>query len=150
MTGWLPNIWCCNCIQLTWYRHVNKLTLICLYLTLDPWHLIFDTWQLICYHLILGTCYHSVPIHLTWCCDTWLNTITPDTCIILHIHDFHFYGDLTKLLYSYRDLVFLNSCTPETLALLKLLYSWTPVYLNPWNRETPDIILLILYSCWSL
>jgi len=28
-------------------------------------------------------------------------------------------------------------------------YSSTLVFLNPWNRETSDIILLILYSCWS-
>jgi len=173
--------------QLTWYRHVNYLTLICLYLSPDPWHLIsdtgtwnvildtwsltldidtgtwhvildtwsltldiwhryltcyhltpdtwhliYDTWHLTCYHS-LDICYHLVLTHLTWYCDTWLNTIIPDTCITLHIHDYHFHGDLAWLLYCYQTFG-----TPE------ILCSWTLVYLNPAKGR-----LLILYSCWS-
>ena len=66
------------------------LYLTCYHLTPDTWLMIFDTWQLTCYHLILDICFHMVLVHLTWCCDTWLDTITPDTCITLHIHDYHF------------------------------------------------------------
>ena len=102
-----------------WYWYLT-----CYHLIVNTWHLISDTWQLICYHLTLDTCY-LVLIHLTWCCDTWPDIITPDTCITLSIHDYHFYEDLTWLLYCYQ-----TSGTPE------LLYSWTP--------ETGR--LLILYS----
>jgi len=138
MTGWLPDIWCCDpvfnladtdmlitlhlifdtdtwhLIPDTWY-----LTLALDMLSLNTWYLISDTWRLKCYHLILDICYHLVLIHLTWCCDTWLDSITHDTCITLHIHDYHFYGELTWLLYCYQ-----TSGTPE------FLYNWTLVLLN--------------------
>jgi len=121
------------------------------YLTPDLWHLLSGTgtWHVITWHLILDTwymtldnwhtityltCFHMVLVHLTWCCDTWRDAITPDTCITLYIHDYHFYGDFTWLLYCYQTLVLLNSCAPE------LLYIWT--------AEKGK--LLILYSCWSL
>ena len=94
------------------------------YLTCYTWHLIPDTWYL----TPVLTCYH-----LTWYCDTWLDTITADPCITWHIHDYHFYRDLTWLLYCYQTFG-----TPE------LLYSWTPVSLNPWERVTPDSILLLI------
>jgi len=116
-----------------WHRYLTRY-----HLTPDTWHLIYNTWQLTCYNLILDICYHLVLTHLTWYCDTWLDTITLGTCITLHIHDYHLYGDLVWLLYCYQTFG-----TPERLC------SWTPVYLNSWNRETPDIMLLILYSCWS-
>jgi len=126
----------------------THLTLICLYLTLDPWHLISDTgtWYVITWHLIPDTwymtfdnwhaithltCFHMALVHLTWCCDTWLDYYY--TCIIMAIHDYHFYGDLAWLLYCYQIY-----STPE------LLCSWTPVFLNPCNRETPYIILLLI------
>jgi len=137
-----------------WHWYLT-LVLDMLYLTPNFWHLISDTgtWHAITWYLIPGTwyitlddwhaithltCFHMAQAHLTWYCDTWLDNITPDTCVTLHIHDYHFYGDLAWLLYCYWTFG-----TPE------LLCSWTPVYLNPWNRETPDIMLLILYSSWS-
>jgi len=131
MIAWHMMFWLC--IQLTWHWYVNYLTLgiwhwclICHHLTPDFWHLISDTWQSTCYHLILDISYHLVLIHLTWCCDTWLDTITPDTCII-------FTGTWHSYYTTTRHLVLLNSCAP------KLMYSWT--------LETGR--LLILYSCWS-
>ena len=104
-----------------WHRYLT-----CHHLTIDTW---LDDWHAIT-HL---TYFHMVLVHLTLCCNTWLDTITPDTCITLHIHDYHFYGDLAWLLYCYQTLVLLNSCA------LELLYTWTPEK----GR------LLILYSYWS-
>jgi len=86
--------------------------LTCYHLTPDTWQLISDTWQLTCYHLIL--------IYLTWCCDTWLNIITPDPCITLHIHHFGFRGTWHDYYTAIKHLVLLFSCT------LELMYSWTP------------------------
>ena len=103
----------CHAILITWYL-TPVLTM--LYLSLDIWY-----WHLTCYHLVL--------VHLIWYCDSWLDIITPDTCISLHNHDYHFYGDLIIILLP--DIWY--SWTPE------LLYSWTP---GKWW-------LLILYSCWS-
>jgi len=105
-----------------------------LYLTPDTWYMTLDNWHAIT-HLI---CFHMVLVHLTWYCDTWLDNIIPDTCITLHIHDYHFYGDLVWLLYYY-----------QTSGILELLCSRAPVFLNSCNRETPDFMLLILYSYWS-
>jgi len=106
---------------------------------LDTWSLTLDIWYcyLICYHLTLDpwdvrlpldnwhaitylTCFHMVLVYLTWCCDT---------CIIFMIITF------TGTWNDYYNIT--------------IWYSWTPVYLNPWNRETPYIMLLILYSYWS-
>jgi len=130
----------CHAILITWYL---TLVLAMLYLTLDIWHRYLPcyTWPLMSdtgtWHAITHlTCYHLVLVHLTWYCDTWLVTVIPGTCIILHIHDYYFYGDLAWLLNCYQ-----TSGTPE------LIYSWTPLFLNPYNRETPDIMLLTLYSC---
>jgi len=80
----------------------------------DTWY-IYDTCQLTCYHL-LDMCYYLLLTHLTWYCDTWLDSITPDTCIMLHIHDYHLTGTLAWLLYCYQTSgapELLNSCTPE-------------------------------------
>ena len=93
----------------------------------------FDTWQLTCYHLILDICYHLVPIYLTWYCDIWLNSITPDTCITLHIMIITFMGTLTWLLYCYQ-----TSGTPV------LLNSWTPV--SPVLKSPALLLLLIAQS----
>ena len=90
----------------------------------DTWYITLDNWHAITY----WTCFHMVLVHLTGYCDTWMDTITPDTCITLRIHDYHFYGNMARLLYCYHAFG-----TPE------LLYSWTPEI----GR------LLILYSCWS-
>jgi len=154
MTEWLPDIWCCDFvfnspdtdmfILNTWY-----LTLILdmpyLIPELDIWHLmldmlspdtrylinIADTW-----HLLLGTdtldlmLWHLTRYYHTWhlyyIAYSWLSLLRGlDIIIIL----------LLYIWYSWT---------------LVLLYSWTLVFLNPYNRETFDIILQILYSCWSL
>jgi len=99
----------------TWYLALDIWHLILDMLSLVTWDLISDTWRFICYHLVLT--------YLTICCDIWLDIITLDTCITLPIHDYHFYGDLTWLLYFYQissTFVLLYCCTPE---LLYLLYS---------------------------
>ena len=95
------------------------------------WYVILATWSWhLIYDMIHASIYlprfHMVQVH-------WPDTIIPDTCIIWHIHDYHFYGDLAWLLYCY-----------QTFGTPKLLCSWTPVFLNPWKRETPDTILLLI------
>ena len=96
----------------------------CYHLTPDTWSMTLDNWHAITYL----TCFHMVLVLLTWCCDTWLDTVIPDTCITLHIHDYYFYGDLTWLLYCYQTFG-----TPE------LMYSWTPV--------TGRLLLLYSWYC---
>jgi len=121
----------------TWYRTLDiwHRYLICYYLTLDTWHLISaGTWHVITWHLIPDTwcltpvldmlsldTWHMLSLvltHLTWYCDTWLDTITPDICVTLHIHDYHFYGDLDMIIILLPD----------------IWYSWTfvsPVLMSP-------------------
>ena len=145
------NTWLLNLIYDLWHRHsVFTPALDILYLIPDPRHLILDigTWYMsylspdpnpryMTHANPYLICFHVVQVH--WpdiMTHPWPDTTTPDTCIIWYIHDYHFYGDLAWLLYYYQTFG-----TPE------LLYSWTPVYLSPWNREapdiTPDIILLL-------
>ena len=126
----------CHVILITWYLTP---VLVMLYLSLNIWHRYLPCYT---YHLIsdTDTCHatlrhltycHLVPIHLTWYCDTWLDTITPDTirlCIFMIIA-----FTRTWLLYRYQTFG-----TPELL-YSELLYSWTPE--KGW--------LLILYSYWS-
>ena len=125
----------------TWYLTpvLDMLSLDTWYLTLDiwhwyltcyTWHLIYDTWQLTCYHL---TCFHMVLVYLTWCCDSW-----PDYYYIWHLLYFAYswlslYADLAWLLYCY-----------QTFGIPELLCSWTLVFLNPYNRETPNTTLLLI------
>ena len=115
------DIW--NLSHDTWY--LDTCTWYMLYLTYDTRHRYLPCyiWRLTYYHLAL--------VYLTWYCDTWPDTITLDTCISLHIHDYHFYGDLKWLLYYYQIIG-----TPE------LLYTWTP------EIGRLLTLLLILYSCW--
>ena len=80
----------------------------------DTWHLISNTWQLTYCHLIVSLCYHLILIHLTWCCDTWLDTIISDTCITL--------PDSWLSLLRGIDIIIL--------LLPDILYPWTPVLLN--------------------
>ena len=123
-------------------------------LTLDIWHwyltcyhLTPDTWQLTCYHSILDICYHLVLTYFTWCCDTWLDTITPDTYIILHIHDYHFDGGPWHDYYTaIRHIVHLNSSTPvspalmsPTLLLLLIARSYRRPAEHPWCRDDEDV-----------
>ena len=114
----------------TWYlkpvpRHLIFRHRYSIYVILDTW-----SWYPVYDMLSCGTS------TLTWHCDPWPDTTTLDTCIIWHIHDYHFYGDLVWLLYYY-----------QIFGTTEFLYSWTPVYLNPWNRGILTL-LLILYSCW--
>ena len=112
---------------------------------LITWHLIYDTdiWHAITWHLISHTWYLAHAI--TWYWYTWPNVVTSDWILfnltpVLHClfmiiaftGTWHDYYTVT------RHLVLLNSCTP------KLLCSWTPVFLNPWKRVAPDIILLLI------
>ena len=92
-------------------------------------HAIFDTWYMT---PVFDICYHLALAHLTWYCDTWPDTITLDTCTPCIFMAITFTG--TWLLYYTIYLVLLDSCIL--------------VYLNPWNREAPDItpdtILLLI------
>jgi len=141
----------CHAILNTWYLTP---ILVMLYLTLDIWHryLPCHTWHLISdtctchaildiwyltpdiitldsWHAIIHfSCFHPVQVHLTWYYDTWLVIVIPDT--VLYCIFITFSG-------SWHDYY----------TVTRLLYSWTPVFLNSCNRETPDIMLLILYSC---
>ena len=121
----------CHAMLITWYLTPVHATL---YLTLDIWHRYLscytDTWYNNTWHL---TCYHPVLVRLIRYCGT---------CIILHIHDYYFYGDLAWLLYCYQIFgtpVLLNSYIPEP---LKKGDSWyyTPVNSRSW------IIMVILYT----
>ena len=100
-----------------WHRYLT-----CHNLTPDTWLLLYNTWRLTCYHSL-----HMVLVHLTWYCDTWLETIVPNTlCIFITI--------------TFTGLGMIIILLPDI---------WYSCILNPCNRETPDIMLLILYSCWS-
>ena len=78
----------------------------------DIWYMTPDNWHM----LSPGTSTLDLILwHLTGYYCTWH---------LLHIHDYHCYGDLARLLYCYQIFgtpVLLNSCAPE------LLYSWTPI-----------------------
>ena len=111
------------------YENVTKSCWSTWHLTPDTWYMTLDNWHVITYLI----CFHMVLVHLTWCCDTWLDTITPDICITLHIHDYYFYGDLSWLLYCYQ--------TFGTLELL-ILYSWYYTPVNSCNWIIMDIRLL--------
>ena len=121
---------------------------------LDPWHLtltlgmlhsIYDLWH-----------QHSIYRPGTW----YMSYLTPDPNTgIWYAFMWYRYLDLTSwLLTGHYYPWYLYYMTYSWLSLLQGLgmtiillpdtwYSWTPVYLNPWNREapdiTPDIILLL-------
>jgi len=131
----------------TWYLTLDiwHMYLTYYYLTPDTWHLIYDTWQLTWYPsldmLSPGTSTHDLILwhltryyytwHLYYIVYSWLSLLRGLGMIIILLPDLWYYT------------VLLNSCAPE------LLCSWTPVSLNPCNREIPHIMLQILYSCWS-
>ena len=113
------------------YRHIKYLTLILdsWYLTPDIWHLIFDTWQLTCYHLL------DMLSHGTSTLDLIFWHLTG---LLLHLH-YNVHSWLPLL----RGLGMIIILLPD------ILYFWTPVlltpvFLNPCNRETPYIILLLI------
>ena len=88
-----------------WHRYLT-----CYHLTPDTWYMTLDNWHAIT-HL---TCFHMTLAHLTWYCDTWLDTITPDTGIIFPIHAITFTGIWHDYYIVTRHLVLLNSCIPCT------------------------------------
>ena len=107
----------CHAILIIWYRHrylpcytyylisTPVLVMLYLYLISIPVHamlyLLFDIWYRYspCYtYRLLPDTWYSNTWHSTWYCDTWLVTVIPGTCIILHIHDYYFYGNLAWLL----------------------------------------------------
>jgi len=109
------------------------------YLSCYTYHLILDTDS---WYVILDTCsWHPVYDMIscgtntwTWHHDSWPDITTPDTWS----YDIFMTITITGTWHDYyiiitRYLVLLSSCTP--------------VYLNPWNREAPDITP-VLYSCW--
>jgi len=110
--------------------------LTCYHLTPDTWHLISDTWRLT---------YAITWYWYTWCCDTWLDIITLDTCITLPIHDYHFYGNLTWLLYCYQTSdtpVLLNSCIPYThvsCTVTLVARSYRRPVEHAWRRDNKDV-----------
>ena len=108
----------CHAIFDTWYPTP---VLAMLHLSLDIRHryLICHTWHLL---LTPGIWYAFMWYEIPGPDIVTLDRTLPPRylCIIWHIHDYHCYGDLAWLLYYYQILG-----TP------KLLYSWTPVYLNP-------------------
>ena len=153
MTGWLLDIWCCYSVfnspdtdmLITWRWYVYTCHLIltldiwhqyltCYLLTRDTWHLIFDTWQLTCYHLLdmlsHGTStldlmlWHltRLLLHLYYIFYSWLSLLRGLSMIIIL---------LPEIWYSETS-VFLNSCILES---LKQGDSW---------HYAPDIILLLI------
>jgi len=113
----------------TWY-----LTTVLDMFLLNTWYLIPDIWHLTINMLSLDT-WHMPSLGtdtFTWYCDTWLDTITPGTCITLHIHDYHFTGTWHYYYIVTRYLVLLNSCTSE------LLYTWTPKRGDSWYYTPVD------------
>ena len=160
MTRWLSDIWCCDSAlnlpdtwhAITWYlipgiwcRH-----LILDMLSLDTWHLISDTWYLTCYLLIYLTpdIWQLMIDRLSL--DTWpmlsLGTDTLDL-MLWHLSRYYYTWHLYYIVYSWLSL--LQRLDMIIILLSDIWYSWTPVFLNPCNRETLNIILLIPYSCWS-
>jgi len=107
------------------------------------WYMIYDT----------GTRYIDPVLDI---CHTWHLTLTPG---IWHAFMWYEYLELTSWpLTRHYHPWYLYNMTYSWLSLLRRLgmtiillpdiwYSWTPVHLNPWNREapdiTPDIILLL-------
>ena len=123
----------CHAILNTWYLTP---VLAMLYLTPDTWHLIYDSWRLTCYHLVLA--------HLTWYCDTWL--ILLHLTLVLHgilmiitfMGTWHDIILLPDIWYSWTP-VLLNSCIPEP---LKKGDSWYYAHVDPRNWITMNIELL--------
>ena len=127
------------------------------YLTCYTWYLILDTWYLtsvldmsslntwyltpvnLVYNIWWLTCYHSLNMlsHGTSTLDLILWHLTGYYCTWRLYYFAYSWLSLLRglawLLYYYQIFG-----TPE------LLCSWTPVFLNPYNRETPDILLLLI------
>jgi len=126
MIAWHMILW--FCIQLTW---PDILSTWHWYLTPDTWHLTSDIWQLTCYHLILDM--------LSYGTDTF-------DMMLWHLTRYYYIRHLYYIAYSWLSL--LRGLDMNIIMLpfgtLELLYFWTPVFLNPWNRETPDTMLLLI------
>jgi len=130
MIAWHMMLWLC--IQVTWYWHVNYLTLICLYSTPETQHLIPNTWYL---RLILDTWYLTPDIwYLTidkLSLDTWhmlsLGTDTLDL-MLWHLTGQYYTWHLYYIAYSWLSL--LRELDMIIILLPGIWYSWTLVLLN--------------------
>ena len=117
------------CIQLTWYRHVNYLTLMCLYLTCyhltpDIWYLTPDDW-------------HAI----TWYWYTWPDVVTLDW-ILLH---------LTPVLHCILMIITLRGLDVIIILLPdigtpELLYPWTYILLNSYIPYTHVLYTVTLIN----
>jgi len=142
------NTWLLNLIYDLWHRHsVFTPALDILYLIPDPRHLILDTGTWYMSYLSPDPnprymthanpyliCFHVVQVH-------WPDIVTLDRTLSPLIHVL--YGIFMTITFTgtWHDYYIITRH-------LVLLYSWTPIYLNPWNREAPDItpdtILLLI------
>ena len=104
--------------------------IIVLPLAPGTWYLILDTWHNITWYLT-----HAI----TWYWYIWHNIVTPDW-ILLH---------LAPVLHCLFMIITFTGTWHDIILLPDIWYSWTSIFLNPWNMETSDIILLILYSYCS-
>jgi len=170
----IPDIWCCDSHQHISYLTLTYIHLILglLYLTHDIWQRYLSCYT---YHMISNTdTYHAILIiwyltpilamlYLTLdighrvlvmlyltpdiiTLDTW-HAITRTSTLDLIL--WHLYYITYSWLSLLRGLGMIIILLPDFWYswTLVLLNSWTPVFLNPCNRETPDIMLLIIYSC---
>ena len=153
MTGWLPDIWCCNFI----FNSPDTNMLITWHWYFYTWHLIPGTWYLtpVLDMLSLNTWYMTPNIwhliidmlSLTWYPFTWYSTLD---LMLWHLTGYYYTWHMYYIAYSWLSLF--RGLDMIIILLPDLWYSWTPVLLNsyisePLKRETPDIMLMILYSC---
>jgi len=141
------------------------------YLTCYTWHLIPDTWYLIpalnmlsfdTWYLTPDIWYLTIDmLSLTWLLSYGTSTLD---LILWHLTGYYYTRLLYYIVYSWLSL--LRRLGMIIILLPHLWYSQTPVFLNPVNKETPDIILLmsyfvdprnwlimdveLLYSLWTL
>jgi len=137
-----------------------KLMFAMLYVICDTWY-----WYLPYYiwHVIpdLDTCLATL-ITWPWTPILDMSYLTPaiDTRYMLYFHVVQIPGPdimtldqtLPPLIPDYMTYSWLSLLRGHDMIIILLLpdiwYSWTPVYLNPWNREapdfTPDITLLLI------
>ena len=137
--------WCMIYGTGTWYIIFDtwSTTLDMLYLIPDPQHLILTPVLDIChtcYLILTPGIWHMLT--LTWLAFMWYKHIDLTSWpLIGHYHPWYLYYMAYSWLSPLRKLDMIIILLPD------IWYSWTPVYLNPWNREapdiTPDIILLL-------
>ena len=160
----IPDIWCCDS-----HRHISYLILTCIHLIfvmLNSWYLTpvlavqyltLDVWHryLPCYiwHLIsdTGACHFILdPWYPTPVLDMLSPGISTLDLILWPLTGYCYTWHRYYIAYSW--LLLLWRLGMIIILLPDFWYSWTPVllnfctpvFLNPCNRETPDIILLLI------